>query len=249
MGRQIRRVTTKNKNKSKKKIVAAVIIIAAVLAAGYMLTNVREIEYFGSSHYEEDELTQLIFGTDRPNCIYYELFTKKNKIIPFIEKYDVDIEWPSKMSITVYEKSIIGYISYMGCNMYFDREGNVVESTSDYYEGVPQLVGLKFNSIVLNSKLDVGDDEVFSEILELTQLFKKYELDVDKVVYDSSYNVTLNIGNVKVKLGDAKDSTEKLYALKQISDRLANMSGTVDLSNYDGNNNSIIFKKENKKTG
>lgn len=247
MERHIRRGA--KKSKYKKILAVAAILLIVLGAAGYMLSNVDEIEYVGSSHYEDDELTELIFGTNKPNSIYFKLFTKKDKTIPFIEKYDVDIEWPSKIYVTVYEKSIIGYISYMGCNMYFDREGVVVESTSEYYEGVPQLLGLKFNSIVLNSKLDVGDDEIFDEILELTQAFKKYELDIDKVYYDSSYNVTLHMGNVRVELGDASDSTEKLYTLKQISDKLKNMNGTLDMSNYDGNNNSIIFKKENEKTG
>ena len=44
----------------------------------------------------------------------------------------------------------------MGCNMYFDKDGIVVESSTDLYENVPQIDGLKFDSIVINTKLDVG---------------------------------------------------------------------------------------------
>ena len=37
----------------------------------------------------------------------------------------------------------------------------------------------------------------------------------------------------------------KLYALKQVSEKLTGMKGTLHLENYDGTTASIIFKKEN----
>ena len=48
------------------------------------------------------------------------------------------------MYITVYEKAVIGYIRYMGCNMYFDKDGIVVESSTETFEKVPEIIGLKF---------------------------------------------------------------------------------------------------------
>ena len=43
------------------------------------------------------------------------------------------------MNVTIYEKAVVGYINYMGCNMYFDKDGIVVESSSKLYSGVPQI--------------------------------------------------------------------------------------------------------------
>ena len=73
-----------------------------------------------------------------PNAaVYIRCFGKKNKQIPFIQKYDVEVTiWPDKMNVAVYEKAIVGYISYMGCNMYFDKDGIVVESSSENYTAV-----------------------------------------------------------------------------------------------------------------
>lgn len=238
------------KRKSKKgkyiKIaaVAALVLIIAACAGSYFVFRVENIEYLGGTHYEPDELNKIIFETDNPNALYYKLFGKKDKEITFVEKYDVDVEWPDKMTVTVYEKAIIGYISYMGCNMYFDREGIVVESTSQQYENVPEISGLKFTSIVLNSKLELGNDEVFSRILEMTQAFDKYSLDIDKIYFNSSYEVILNMGEVRVLLGASTDSTDKLYVLKQMSSKLEGMKGTLDLREYDGKDASIIFKKD-----
>ncbi len=240
-----------NKTRKSKKgkyiriaAVAALVLIIAAGAGSYFIFRVDNIEYLGGTHYEPEELNQIIFGTDKPNALYYKLFGEKDKEITFVEKYDVDVAWPNKMTVTVYEKSIVGYISYMGCNMYFDREGIVVESTSQQYENVPEISGLKFTSIVLNSKLEIGNDEVFGRILEMTQAFDKYELDIDRIYFNSSYEVTLNMGEVKILLGSSADSTDKLFALKQMAPKLEGLKGTLDLREYDGNNSSIIFKKD-----
>jgi cell division protein FtsQ len=223
---------------------AVAMIISALLILVYFEFRVVSIQYTGSQHYTDSELTERIFKTE-PNTLFYVLFGKKDRDIPFIQKYDVEIEWPNKMNVYVYEKSIIGYINYMGCKMYFDKDGIVVESSSENYEGVPEISGLSFQSIVLDSKLQVGDDTVFSQILELTQAFDKYSLDVSKVYFDSAYNITLYMGKIKVLLGNNRDYTDKLYILKQLSDKLPDAKGTLNMENYDGDESSIIFKKEN----
>jgi cell division protein FtsQ len=243
MGRQLKR--NKNRKSHAKVIVFVILCVIALAATGiYFGFRVTNIEYSGNKHYDEQQMDMYLFNGHNPNALLYVLFGKK-KEIPFIQKYDVEIQWPNKMSITVYEKAIVGYINYMGCNMYFDKDGTIVESSSDVYSGVPQITGLTFKSIVLDSKLNVGNDKVFSQILEMTQTFDKYNLSVDKVYYDPSYEVTLYMGNVKVILGDASDCMDKLYALKQMSDKLTGMKGTLHLEDYNGSSASVIFKKEN----
>ena len=86
---------------------------------------------------------------------------------------------------------------------------------------------------------------VFGNILDLTQAFDKYQLGIDKIYFDSSYNVTLYMDDVKIELGSVEDCTEKLFVLKQMEDSLEGMNGTLYLSEYNGNNSSVIFKKEN----
>ena len=144
----------------------------------------------------------------------------------------------------VYEKAIVGYVRYMGCNMYFDKDGIVVESSTDLYENVPQIDGLKFDSIVINTKLDVGNADIYNTILDLIQSFDKYDIDVDKVYFDASYNITLYMGDVKVSLGSSKDFTDRLFELKQLSSRFGTLKGTLYLDDYNGDESSIIFKRE-----
>lgn len=238
----------KNHRKGKKIKIILLVLSCVLLLAGtgvYFLFRVNSVEYTGNRHYDETQLNQFLFGGHPPNALLYMLFGDKEKEIPFIQRYDVEVLWPDKMSVTVYEKAIVGYISYMGCNMYFDKDGIVVESSSEYYEGVPEISGLSFRSIVLDSKLDVGNDAVFGQILELTQAFDKYDLDINKVYFNAAYEVTLHMGDIKIMLGSAADCTDKLYALKQMSGKLSDMRGTLYLSDYNGSESSIIFKKEN----
>ena len=125
-----------------------------------------------------------------------------------------------------------------------DKDGIVVESSTDVYENVPEIDGLKFDSIVINNKLDVGNSEIYNTILDLTQSFDKYDINVDKVYFDSSYNITLYMGDVKVSLGNSKDFTDRLFELKQLSARFGTLKGTLYLDEYNGDESSIIFKRE-----
>ena len=235
------------KARKKKRLFIISTIVAALIAACaavYFGFRTDKITYVGNSHYSNEEMTNRIFGNDTPNTVLYTLFGNKKKTIPFIQKYDVEIQWPRGMYITVYEKAVIGYIRYMGCNMYFDKDGIVVESSTETFEKVPEIIGLKFNSIVLDSKLEVGDDEVFRHILDLTQSFDKYNLDVSKVYFDSSDNVILYIDEVKVYLGKSDDYTDKLFELKQMETKFAGLIGSLYMQDYTKDSSSIIFKKD-----
>ena len=118
------------KARKKKRLFIISTIVAALIAACaavYFGFRTDKITYVGNSHYSNEEMTSRIFGNDTPNTVLYTLFGSKKKTIPFIQKYDVEIQWPRGMYITVYEKAVIGYIRYMGCNMYFDKDGIVVK--------------------------------------------------------------------------------------------------------------------------
>lgn len=248
MGRKSNKDRQKKRSKKGKRILCVLIIIAVVLGsifgAAYKVFEASAIEFSGSTHYSDEELKKYIFGGNYVNLLYFRFFGKKDVQIPFVQKYDVEIKWPDRLYVTVYEKAIVGYVRYMGCNMYFDKDGIVVESSTDLYENVPEIDGLNFTSIVMNTKLDVGNSEIYNTILDLTQSFDKYDIDVDKVYFDSSYNITLYMGNVKVSLGSSRDFTDRLFELKQLSARFGTLKGTLYLDNYNGDESSIIFKRE-----
>lgn len=235
----------KNKRKMKRIILSSAAVIMVGLAVTvFFLFRVQKITYQGSDHYSEEELKEYIFGSKEPNALLHYLTGQNSVQIPFIQKYDVEIEWPDKMHVMVYEKSIIGYVSYMGCNMYFDKDGIVVDSSTEILPDIPQITGLDFDSIILNSKLKTKNDTVFEDILELTQSFAKHELKVDKIYFERNLEAVLYMGDITVLLGKCDELPDKLHEVKQMLPELQGLTGTLHLENYTTDQTSVIFKKE-----
>lgn len=133
--------------------------------------------------------------------------------------------------------------------MYFDKDGIVVESSSNQLEGVPWITGLDFGQIVLHRALPVEDKNVFEEILNLTQQLSTYEIAVDRIKYDTHGQATLFIGQMEVTLGDNSDIDGKISTLNDIltaQPHLTEISGTMRLENYSETNSraGITFKKK-----
>ena len=83
------------KARKKKRLFIISIIVAALIAACaavYFGFRTDKITYVGNSHYSNEEMTSRIFGNDTPNTVLYTLFGNKKKTIPFIQKYDVEIQ-------------------------------------------------------------------------------------------------------------------------------------------------------------
>lgn len=221
------------------------LIIFIVGFSAYVVFRVDVIEYEGNTHYSDEEMSDFLFEGKTPNSLIYFLFGNTNIEIPFIQKYDVEIKWPNKFYVMVYEKPIIGYVKYMGSYMYFDKDGIVVESSTELIDSVPEVQGLEYSSIVLNKKIEVADESIFDKILELAQGFDKYDLDVDSIFFDSEGNIYVYIGSVKVAMGNTDDYSERLFELKQLYSKLNGLSGTLYLNEFDGSSDTIIFKKDN----
>ncbi len=228
-----------------------VIVLAAAAAAlcffAVKFFKIKEINITGSDKYTYDELYKYIFEQrDDSNTIMFKYTDSKadELDIPFIAKVDIKIKWPDTIDITVYEKSIVGYVNYKGSNMYFDKDGTVVESSAEVFEDIPLITGLKFSKIVINDKLDIENPELFGTIRDVTQYISKYGLTVDSVNIEDDGTVSVDIGQVKVLLGD-NDSlmADKIYELSCMTDKLEGLSGVLHLENFDGSDRNIIFKE------
>ena len=61
----------------------------------------------------------------------------------------------------MYTKRAWWAVSYMSSYMYFDKDGIIVESSSQKLPGIPWITGLKFGHIVLYQKLPVESERGF----------------------------------------------------------------------------------------
>ena len=164
--------------------------------------------------------------------------------IPFIEAYDITIKGLNQYEVTFYEKSLVGYVEYMGSYKYFDKDGIVVESSSRLIEGVPFVTGIDVDYIVLHSKLPVANDKVFDLLLDLTQLLYKYKIEVDKINVSKDLEIKLYMGKIRVELGTGEDLSEKVMDLRDIIPELMDVSGVLDMKILDVHGNGYTLKKD-----
>lgn len=236
-------------HKKRKFIIAIVIIMLLVIVTGVIAIqriSDNDIVIEGNVKYTKEEMIDYIFKSDwdkNPFVLYYKTNYGKQKVIPFVDQYDVRITSINSVKITVYEKKIIGYVTYMGSNMYFDKDGTIVESSVEVIEGIPRITGLDFDSIVLYETLPVEDNEVFRLILDTTQTLQKYNILVDKIYISDKKEVSLYMKDIKVELGINEDMNDKIRSLNDMLPGLEGLSGTLDIREYDENSKGYTFKK------
>ena len=225
-------------------ILVLLLLIAILLAS----VRIQDFTVIGNTQYSSEEIVHMIFSdpwdTDTAYCFLKDK-TKPHKELPFVQRYDLDFTGPFSVSITVYEKNVVVYGDYMSSHMYCDKDGIIVESTSNTLEGIPRITGLSFGSIVLYKELPVENKDVFNNILNLTGALQTYDIECNEIQYDALLNATLQIGDITVRLGSNKDMEMKISTLHDILPHLTGLRGELNLSDYSEttDHESYIFKE------
>ena len=198
--------------KKKMAILLAALFLLLVMIAGVCSIRIREITVTGNEKYTDEQVVDLVFPDN----------ASRSTVLCYL-----------RAEIIVYEKSVVGYVSYMSSYMYFDKDGIIVESSSQKLHGIPWITGLKFGHIVLYQKLPVESERVFEEILNLTQILSIYDLSVDKIQYNTLGEATLYMGEIEVILGSNEGLNGKIAELGDMLPQLEGKSGILYLDNYD----------------
>ena len=235
-------------NNKVLRVLLIVVCVMAVLVAAlvYLWYNysITDVYVTGNEHYTDDEIKDMVFsGPYSYNSIVLSLMYRDKSIkdIPFIEKMDVEILDANSVRINVYEKAVAGYVEYLGHYMYFDKDGIVVESSNRIMEGIPFVTGLSYDHVVLHEPLPVKRSSVFLTILNVTQLLGKYDIQTDRIAFDSDENITLYFGNARVSLGTDDYIDEKINEMHLLLPQLRGYSGTLHMENYVGEEVNFSF--------
>lgn len=233
------------------KVLLTLAVVAVLLGGVYYFLRTRTVTTVyveGNMHYTREEIESMVFdGPLSHNSLYLSLVYRDKQItdVPFIASMNVQVLSPDTVKIEVYEKSLAGYVEYLGRYIYFDKDGTVVESSDIKTAGVPQITGLSFDHMVINEPLPVEDTDVFYRILTVTQALTKYSLMVDRIYFSSSERMTLYFGNVKIVFGTDELLDEKMGLIQSLLPELEGKEGTMSLENYDGSSNfRPIFKPD-----
>ncbi|MBO4872322.1 MAG: hypothetical protein J5496_02785 [Lachnospiraceae bacterium] len=228
----------------KKWILPILLVLMIAAAAVLLLLPANGVSYDGTSVYTDEELNQLIFGTDSPRYYYArirEIF-RKHREIPFLARYDVVFEEGRNIRVHLYEKSLAGYLRFQNYYLYFDWDGVLVEIGTQRVEGMYEVKGLSVEHAVKGEVLPLKDSGVLHTMLTLTQFLNR------ETIYHSgreillgslcsgicfkSDGVELEMGGITVFLGDTDNVEGKLYAMEDILPELAGKQGTLYLDSY-----------------
>ena len=225
-------------------LLSVVFIFSVLLAAG--IFRVDTVEVTGNSYYTEEEIVDQVMG-EHKNSLYlvflYDYLDGKD--IPFVDSVEVSLVSPDHISIRVYEKTMIGYVQYMGSNLYFDKDGTVVESSREVLEGIPCVEGLKFDTLTLHQPLNVKNKEIFDILLSVTQMMKKYELKPDAIALQKDgTEIVLTFANVRINLGTGKNMDQKAAGIQTLLPDLADKSGVLHMEEYTNENTNISFIRD-----
>ena len=226
------------KTKTVKKLIVVLVALAVLFILGLSFAGVfrvRQVTVTGNAYYTKEEVVDLLLdegSLQNTLLVYLRYKYQEHPEIPFIDDFEVTMDSWQSLKIRVYEKNMVGYVRYLGQDVYFDKDGIVVESSTQELEGIPQISGVTFDSLAIHQPLSVEDPTIFDTILSITKLLTKYDLDPDEIRFGAGGELFLQLGDVKVALGTGENLDEKISGLKQLEGDLKDKSGTLHMENY-----------------
>lgn len=148
---------------------------------------------------------------------------------------------PHKIQIKVYEKAIIGYIEANNQNVYFDKDGFVVEISKRLIENVPRVEGIECREVVVYEKLSLNDENALGLLLTFSNQLEKYELVPETIAFSENNDLSADFGNIQARIGDSEYLIEKVMRLDAIIPQLKGKKGTLHLENWTPLTTDAVF--------
>lgn len=239
----------KKKKRVKKILIALLVFLLMLLIAAAIVIKVfvvKNVKVEGNILYDEQLIKETVLNDDYSwNSLYVLLkytFVEAEDL-PFIDTVEVKLNDPQTITIKVYEKGMMGYIyiSAIGENAYFDKDGFVVEISSRVIENVPRIDGIACDEVVQYEQLPI-DEQQLKQILTLTQSLKREDLEPDSINYSSEDELVLYYGDVAIRLGSIENLTQKVEHLSKILPNLSDKAGVLHMENWTEDSVNIIFE-------
>lgn len=243
------------KEKKVQKNIRILIVISCVFGSCLFISllascfQLKKVEVTGCHYYTQEEIADEFkqsFFDDNTIVFYLKYKFFKDISIPFVDGFDMDFVNRNKIHINIYEKAMISCIKYMGEYLYLDKDGTIVETSTEKMGDIPLITGLTFDEMSLHGKLKVRDDSIFDTILAISLLIQRYQLEIDKIYFNYNYEVTMYSGKIKILLGKQKYYDTQIADLKNILPiaKKKNLSGVLDMEDYTGDQSTVILRTE-----
>ena len=246
-------IKEERRRKKRRKIGLYILLILILLIAAGVFTvmnvfTVENVVVEGNELYSSTQIENMVLNDEYSwNSLYVDLKYRFVDIgeVPFVDTMEVSLDNPHTVHIKVYEKGMLGYlyINSIGQNAYFDKDGFVVEPSTEVIDGVPKITGISCEEVVLYEKLQLENSDILRDLLNLTQTLKKYNLLPDEIQYDSNMEPVLYYGTIQVKIGSEDNLSQKVVRLSIILPQLDGLSGTLHLETWTPETTDIIWDR------
>ena len=257
-------IKEERRRRKKRKIQLYIFLTVTLLLAlaAFIVIEVFTVEHVeveGNEWYQASRIEEMILNDEYSwNSLYVTLKYRFVDIgeVPFVDAVEVSLDDPHTVRIKVYEKAILGYlyIPVLGQNAYFDKDGFVVETSTNIIPDVPKVTGIRCDEVVLYEKLSLEDESILRLLLNLTQTLKGYELAPDEIAFDEKEGAIIYFDNIRVIVGGADSLTQRIQRLKEVYLPNARaiiqeeglVGGTVHLDKWTEKNKYVTFDKGEK---
>ena len=229
--------------------VALIIIFFLILAAGglVMASGLKEVKVKGNIYYTDDKLKDELkkyYVKGNTILTYLRLKYDKSITIPFVDEIDVDLTGLHSIVIDTTEKEVVGCLPFMGEFICFDKDGIMVGSIPTEKDNIPVVTGIIYDTAVFNKPIAAKNAEVFELTLNITQLIKKYGLEINRIEFGDNLSIKLYEKDVKILLGRRKHFDEQISNLVEILPKTKGMKGTLHMEDFSETNKRVIFEAD-----
>lgn len=240
----------RRKRRLKKILIGILIFILLAVIAALIVVKVfvvKNVKVEGNELYDEQLIKETVLNDEYSwNSLYVLLKYKfiDTDAVPFIDTMEIKMNNPQTLTITVYEKGMLGRLDIEALNQmaYFDKDGFVVETSNRIVENVPSVHGIDCEEVILYEQLPIESQQL-RELLTLTQALKREGLVPDSIHYGVEDEPALYYGTVTVQMGSMEHLTQKVERLKEILPQLDGMTGVLHMESWTEESTNIIFEK------
>ena len=231
--------------RNKIRIIFLIFFILILTASGVIMSStLEEVKVKGNTYYTEEklknELKKYYIGGNTI-LTYFKIKYDKSITIPFVDELEVDLTGFHSLTVAAIEKEVVGCLPYMGEYICFDKDGIMVGRR----KGLPAVTGISYEAAVFNKPITAKNKEVFELTLNITQLIKKYKINIDKIEFEKNLSIKLYNGNVKIILGKRKHFDEQISNLVELLSKTKGMKGTLHMEDFSEKNKRVIFEADN----
>lgn len=248
----------KKKQKRRKKrsrfgyylyaVVILVLTIVNITIATLLLTYVQRFRITGNIYSQKSQIEKWIREdpwTVNSLYTYFKFKTGAYQLPEYLLGVNVTFDAPWELHVEVEEKQAVGCLVKNNSYVYFDEEGFVLKTSTQYDEGFPLIEGIQVESAEQFEYMKVEDEKVVSYIVSFIEEIREHELEPDRLVWEEE-SMNLHFGEICVWLGKT-NFEEKLVELPPILAELEGNSGILHMEHYTAGTSSINFEKNGEK--